>query len=211
MFILFKFAPPIMEIKEKIISQSLFLFVNRGVRSVNMDEVSSQLGISKKTLYLHVDNKSDLVYQSFSFLLNELKNSFSAICTEDKNAIDELCEMDEKIVLLFKSMHVSLISELKKYYLESWELVEVFKKKFLYKLVEKNFTKGIHQNLYRSNINISVISNVFVNRSEHLVESQDKMVLNIDLEEILKEHRIYHIRGIASLKGIQYLEEKIEV
>ena len=200
-----------MELKEKIISQSLSLFISRGVRPVNMDEVSSKLGISKKTLYLHVDNKSDLVFQSFSCLLNELKNAFSTICSEDKNAIDELYEMDEKIVLLFRSTHVSLISELKKHYLESWELVEDFKKNFLFNLIENNIKKGIHQNLYRSNLNTTVITKIFINRSENLVDSQLFIDLDIDLRERLKEHRIYHIRGIASLKGIQYLEEKLEI
>jgi AcrR family transcriptional regulator len=200
-----------MELKEKIISQSLSLFISRGVRPVNMDEVSSKLGISKKTLYLHVDNKSDLVFQSFSCLLNELKNAFLTICSEDKNAIDELYEMDEKIVLLFRSTHVSLISELKKHYLESWELVEDFKKNFLFNLIENNIKKGIHQNLYRSNLNTTVITKIFINRSENLVDSQLFIDLDIDLRERLKEHRIYHIRGIASLKGIQYLEEKLEI
>jgi AcrR family transcriptional regulator len=200
-----------MELKEKIISQSLSLFISRGVRPVNMDEVSSKLGISKKTLYLHVDNKSDLVFQSFSCLLNELKNAFLTICSEDKNAIDELYEMDEKIVLLFRSTHVSLISELKKHYLESWELVEDFKKNFLFNLIENNIKKGIHQNLYRSNLNTTVITKIFINRSENLVDSQLFIDLDIDLRERLKEHRIYHIRGIASLKGIQYLEEKSEI
>ena len=200
-----------MELKEKIISQSLLLFINRGVRSVNMDEVSSNLGISKKTLYLYVDNKSDLVFQTFSLQCYELKKSLSSTCSQDKNAIDELYEMDEKIFLLFKSMHVSLISELKKYYTESWELIEDFKTNFLLNLIETNIKKGVHQNLYRQDLNSYVISKIFINRCESLVDGQIYADLDIDLREVLKEHRTYHVRGIASLKGTQYLEEKLEI
>lgn len=200
-----------MELKEKIISQSLLLFINRGVRSVNMDEVSSNLGISKKTLYLYVDNKSDLVFQAFSLQCHNLTNSLSSICSDDKNAIDELYEIDEMIFLLFKSMHISLVGELKKYYIESWELVEDFKTNFLFNLIEKNIKKGISQSLYRENLNSNVISKIFINRCESLVDGLLFADLAIDLREILKEHRIYHVRGIASLKGTQHLEEKLEI
>jgi hypothetical protein len=176
-----------------------------------MDEVSSNLGISKKTLYLYVDNKSDLVFQTFSLQCHELKKSLSSTCSQDKNAIDELYEMDEKIFLLFKSMHVSLISELKKYYTESWELIEDFKTNFLLNLIETNIKKGVHQNLYRKDLNSYVISKIFINRCESLVDGQIYADLDIDLREVLKEHRTYHVRGIASLKGTQYLEEKLEI
>lgn len=200
-----------MDIKEKIISQSLLLFINRGVRSVNMDEVSSNLGISKKTLYLYVNNKSDLVFQTFSLQCENLKATFSSICNKDKNAIDELYEMDEMIILLFKSMHVSLISELKKHYLETWEVIEDFKTNFLFNLIKANIKKGIRQNLYRQNLNSHVMSKIFINRCESLVDGQLYTDLNIDLRDILKEHRTYHVRGIASLKGTQHLEEKLEI
>ena len=53
-----------MEIKEHIIQQSLSLFLKKGVKQVNMDEVATNLGISKKTLYVHFDNKQDLVHHS---------------------------------------------------------------------------------------------------------------------------------------------------
>jgi TetR/AcrR family transcriptional regulator, cholesterol catabolism regulator len=200
-----------MDIKEKIISQSLLLFINRGVRSVNMDEVSSNLGISKKTLYLYVNNKSDLVFQAFSLQCENLTASLSSIYNKDKNAIDELYEIDEVIIHLFKSMHVSLISELKKHYLESWEVIENFKTNFLFNLIETNIKKGIRQNLYRQNLNPNIISKIFINRSESLVDGQLYSDKNIDLRDILKEHRVYHVRGIASLKGTQHLEEKLEI
>ena len=57
-----KFASPYMEQKEKeILLKSADLFTKYGIKSMTMDDISQQLGISKKTLYLYVDNKKDLV------------------------------------------------------------------------------------------------------------------------------------------------------
>lgn len=62
-----------METKERIISESIQLFIHRGVRSVNMDEISSQLGISKKTLYQYFSNKQELVFVAFEHLLLKMR------------------------------------------------------------------------------------------------------------------------------------------
>ena len=58
------FAPSIMEVKEHIIQQSLSLFLKKGVKQVNMDEVATNLGISKKTLY--VQGRQNPTFQQFS-------------------------------------------------------------------------------------------------------------------------------------------------
>jgi AcrR family transcriptional regulator len=198
-----------MKLKEKIISQSLLLFMKKGVRSVNMDDISSHLGISKKTLYLYVKNKPDLVFQSFNLLCQQLSQSLSTIIAEEKNAIDELYQMDEQIFFLLKSMHISIVGELKKYYLESWELIENFKKSFLLNLIETNIKKGISQNLFRQDLNSNMIAKIFINRCETLVNGELFNDSEFNLRDVLKEHRIYHVRGIASLKGVIHLEEKL--
>ena len=56
LFIHCKFA--VMEKKERIIKGALELFLQAGVKSINMDDVSTHLGISKKTLYKVVSNKA---------------------------------------------------------------------------------------------------------------------------------------------------------
>ena len=69
-----------MEVKEHIIQQSLSLFLKKGVKQVNMDEVATNLGISKKTLYVHFDNKQDLVHHCFqkhNDLVSEMINKMT--------------------------------------------------------------------------------------------------------------------------------------
>jgi hypothetical protein len=119
--------------------------------------------------------------------------------------------MDEKISFLFHSMNPALISELKKYYNESWELVENLKQSFLFELIESNIEKGIKQKLYRDDLNAALISKLFINRSEYLLDGNYIKNQAHDLRETLKDHRIYHVRGIASSLGLKYLEEKLDI
>ena len=50
-----------MDTKDRIIKESKALFQRRGIRSVTMDEISREMGMSKKTLYQYFSNKADLV------------------------------------------------------------------------------------------------------------------------------------------------------
>lgn len=199
-----------MDIKDRIILESLQLFIRKGVRSVNMDDVSSELGISKKTLYLYVNNKSQLVNFAFEFYILQIQNALLDFLETNNNAIDELNQIDEKIFGLVKTIHFPLISELKKYYRDTWNLVDDFKKTFLFKVISENIQKGIKQGLFLENTNVDFIAKIFISRSESLIDFQFFSDKQSDFKNLLKEHRVYHIRGIATLKGIKYLEEKIK-
>ena len=47
--------------REKIIHKSADLFLNLGFKSVTMDDIANEMGISKKTIYVHFENKTKLV------------------------------------------------------------------------------------------------------------------------------------------------------
>ena len=47
--------------KEKILQKAIELFINYGFKSVTMDDIASEMHISKKTIYSHFSNKTQLV------------------------------------------------------------------------------------------------------------------------------------------------------
>ena len=75
----------------RVLFTSIELFLQFGVKSVNMDQIASSCGISKKTLYKHVKNKEDLLEKAFEqavvFMKSELEE---AIASVEGNAIDQL-------------------------------------------------------------------------------------------------------------------------
>jgi Transcriptional regulator len=50
-----------MIVKEQIVNQAMLLFRQMGIRSVTMDMIAEQTGISKRTLYENFSNKDELV------------------------------------------------------------------------------------------------------------------------------------------------------
>ena len=80
---------PVMEPKERILVKSHELFDKYGIRSVSMDDIATQLGMSKKTLYQYYTDKDELVHAVFTTVLEGNKSN---CCLAEQHAEDALHE-----------------------------------------------------------------------------------------------------------------------
>jgi hypothetical protein len=75
--------------------------------------------------------------------------------------------------------------------------------------MKNNLNKGVEQGIYREEIDVDIIAKLMISRTDALVNDELFPLTRYDFRKLLTENRIYHIRGIATLKGINYLEQKI--
>ena len=101
---------------QNIIEGALQLYSKYGIKSVTMDDIAKELGISKKTLYLYVKDKEDLVRQVMSYQLEIQDVKFKLVSDKNNNAIETLVEVSKHIVEFLKTINPSTRYDLKKYY-----------------------------------------------------------------------------------------------
>jgi len=209
MFLQLNFAI-IMERFNRIIEGALGLFMQNGVKTVNMDDVSSHMGISKKTLYQYVSNKTDLVEKCFSLHQSTILEMINSIQEKNRNAIDELFDIDEQVCLMLKNRPPMLIHNVQKYYPSVWKILDEIKKKHIFSCVTQNIGHGKAQGVYRVDVNADIIAKLMMNTVDALVDDELFPLTEYNFKSLLKENRTYHIRGIATQKGIDYLEQKLK-
>lgn len=195
---------------KEIFEQTYLLFLRCGIKSVSMDDVARELKISKKTLYQHVKDKNDLVCKSLTFHCKCEIDITEDIISRNSNAIDELIEINKYVAGKLKEVHPSIHYDLEKFYPEAWKIFTVHKLEHIYSCVMQNLEKGIKQGLYRSNIHIAVIAKIYISRIDAIF---DPVVFPSDkfkFTEVHAEMLRYHIRGIASEKGIKYLAQRMK-
>ncbi|HPS65222.1 MAG TPA: TetR/AcrR family transcriptional regulator [Ignavibacteria bacterium] len=84
------------EIRNRILEYSAKKFMENGFYKTSMDEIASELGMSKKTLYKYFDSKSDLVRQvAVNFIETQKKRV-------DEIIMDKKADIIEKLILLTK-------------------------------------------------------------------------------------------------------------
>jgi len=200
--------PKFVELMDKIVS----MFFEFGIRNLNMDDISRNLKISKKTLYQYFKSKEDLIEKLFEYDEIKWNNEFSKTDISACNAIEVLLIASLMVFKEMQQLDAKLKFELKKYYEAIYTKFFQRKQIHIYTQISKNMKKGIEEGLYRSDLNIELMAGLYV---KYLVESQDKdfcFAENITVEQIFKVMFESHIRAIATPQGIDYFEKrKLEI
>ena len=95
--------------KEQIISKSKDMFLKLGFKSVTMDDIASEMGISKKTIYKYFSNKDDLIENTIELAHKEVQEIIAIIDEQGFNAIEDNFEMKRMFREMFKGADTSLL------------------------------------------------------------------------------------------------------
>src|SRR3954469_23865892 len=105
-----------MEAKERILVKADELFNRYGIRSVSMDDIAAQLGMSKKTLYQYYADKDELVMGVFTTIMDQNRKW----CTDDQkaaeNAVHQVFLSFDRVQDLFANMNPSVLFDMEKYH-----------------------------------------------------------------------------------------------
>lgn len=195
--------------KDKILEKSQELFLNLGFKSVTMDEIANSLGISKKTLYKHYSNKTQLVEQVTDHLFDNICCEIDSVYDLDLNPIEELFEIKKVVLQNLKDEKSSPQYQLQKYYPKIY--LELKNKQFgvMQGSIKENLSTGIELNLYRNDIDIEFISRLYFHG---LVGVRDRDLFPLQqysMNDLITNYLDYHLRGIATDKGIEELENQL--
>lgn len=195
--------------KEEILRKTHRIFHAFGIKSVSMEDISKELKISKKTLYQYVNNKTDLLQKVIDYQFTKDEDNIVQVITKDYNAIDTLIEVSRLINEELKEFKPNIIMfDLKKYYPDILEYLIDKKRRYFYDYIKKNLEQGIKEGLYRDDLNIDLITKLYIRKMEDMHDPDGFLNGNVSFEKIFEVMFDNHIRGIANEKGINYYEEK---
>jgi AcrR family transcriptional regulator len=197
------FAPYLIkqQLKSRIKQKAHDLFMQYGVRSVTMDEISVQMGVSKKTLYQYYADKDELV----DAVMMDILSYNQDCCLKDKqtakDAIHEVFLAIEMMQEMFQNMNPSILFELEKYYPKSFERFKQHKYTFLYQVTKENLERGIKEEIYRSDIDIDILIKL---RLETMMMPFNQVLFpknKYSLIKVTTEFTTNFLFGLATVKG----------
>ena len=195
---------------EELLQKISKLYFQFGIRSVTMDDLARELGVSKKTLYVHFKDKDDIVDKVMMYQLQNHRCDMEFLEIKNKNAIDQLLCVSKFLIHHVQKIHPSINYDLMKYYPKIWQKVIVYKNETIYNRIKTNIVRGIEEGMYRDDFNVEVIAKLYVLRLDMAIDDEWLVKKKLTLNEIFNNIFIYHIRGIASKKGLAYLEKAIK-
>lgn len=195
--------------KQKILEKATDMFLNLGFKSVTMDDLANEMGISKKTIYAHFENKTMLVEECTMHVCYTISHGIDHICELQKNPIEELYEIKKFVMLHLKNEKTSPQYQLQKYYPKIYG--DLHQKQFdiMQDCVVDNIKKGIKLGIYRKSLNIGFVSRIYFSGITSIKDNdlfpQDKFPMT----DLIDEYLEYHLRGIVTPKGRKVLNKII--
>lgn len=196
--------------RQRIIEKAERLFFKYGIKSVTMDDIARELGISKKTIYQHFPDKDGIVLAVAENHFDCDRHEAHQMQCEAIDPIAELVLTSEMMRASLSELNPALIFDLRKYYPSVWGLFQQYKHDFILELLRNNLTKGISMGLYRPDLSVEVIARVRLEQVD-AVFNTDVFPSNkfnfLEVQLILLDH---YIRGIVTDKGACLYEQYIQ-
>lgn len=180
-----------------------------GLRSATMDDIAKHLKMSKKTLYKSFKDKTDIINQIMGFQCEMESCMIQDITKQSENAIDENIKINNLVSKTLISVNPSVLFDLEKYYPEAFAHFTKHKDTFIASFIEENLKRGIQEGLYRANLNTELVTKFHIKIIENIWSPDVINSGNFSISQIHSEMARYHIRGISSEKGHQYLNQLI--
>jgi TetR/AcrR family transcriptional regulator, cholesterol catabolism regulator len=183
------------------------LYMRYGIRSITMDEIASQLGISKKTIYQFFTDKDEMVE---AVVDQEVKKSADE-CLHCKgiaeNAVEEIFIAIDMTDELLKAMNPLIMYDLEKHHPKAFKKLRDHKYQFMYRMIKENLERGIKEELYRPEINIDVITKSRI-ESAFMGFSQDIFPQSkYKISEVASELAMFFLHGVTTTKGKKLIDK----
>ncbi|QDP84318.1 TetR/AcrR family transcriptional regulator [Chryseobacterium sp. SNU WT5] len=195
-----------MDEKTIFLSKAANLFIENGAKTVTMDEIAKEFGISKKTLYQKYKNKEELLEEVLKHRLEVVIDRLQYLDDNVENAIERMICRDEEIDKVSHANNNILIRQLLKYYPAIFQKHMLnFSSKFSEVLVH-NIKKGRQQGFYRDDFDAEIYSKIFF----QLVMSYDSSpffdTAVIEREHFMQETLMLYMNAITTEKGKEVLK-----
>jgi AcrR family transcriptional regulator len=187
--------------KVRIREKAKELFLRYGIRSVSMDDIANQLGMSKKTIYQYFTDKNELVDAVVDEEVTDMQSDCLKCSEAARDPIEEIFLTVDQIIEQLGNMNPMVLYDLEKFHVRAFQRFMEHRNRFLLQIIKKNLEWGIREELYRTDLDVDVLAKF---RLESMM-----IPFNIDLyppskykladvTKIIIEHYVF---GVASLKG----------
>jgi AcrR family transcriptional regulator len=195
--------------KDQILKTATDMFLSLGFKSVTMDDLARKMGISKKTIYSHFENKTCLVTECSRNLFQTICKGIECIQVSDKNPIEEMYQVMEFVSMQLKNEKASPQYQLEKYYPEIHRELTQKKLELVQTHINTNIEKGVRHGLYRDNLDKGFIARIYFAGMNSLKDVDLFPEEEFDKVSLMSQYLEYHLRGIVTPKGRRILNQII--
>ena len=194
-------------VRLRIIEGARKLFLAKGIKSVRMDDIAHELGISKRTIYEHFSDKDQLLRTCLMHVHRYISDKvLEHLRANSHNTLDVILTMYEVYFAIMNKVN-------KQFFIDLQKLPEIQQKNSRREQLNRHIfkhlmRKGIKEGLFREDINLEVL--VYILQHDLKLITVEEKFEDQSPEELGKAFILFYLRGIATPKGQEIIERFID-
>ena len=193
--------------KQLIVKTACDLFFRLGIRSVSIDDICHELGMSKKTFYVYFVSKDELIAQLLQANIDYMSAKTEEVLAQEDFRLlvsDVVKKMREKEGQNDVRRVPQLVFDLKKYYPRQFEQFQLkafeAQKHYITRFLERGMTNG----LVRANLNIKLTALLFAKIYADALRDLEVMEEHgYNMAQLTQTAMDVCIRGVLSEEGLK--------
>lgn len=195
-----------MDYKQRIIEEAAEMFRTYGIRSVTMDMLANQMGISKRTIYEIFSDKDELLQGVLQWMAVRQKEKMTEILNESENVIEAIFKMIAIITDHLQKMSPAFQMDIRRMHGDIIKKMDTENSITYLSNNSKILERGIAEGIFRNDINVELtdkciqeVTKIAYEKNAFPPEAYDKM-------DILKNFYMNYLRGISTQKGLKLID-----
>ena len=197
------------ETKDYIIAKAQMLFYRYGIRSITMDFIASELGMSKRTLYENFTNKEALIIACLNRDRQAQEEEIRQIFGSERNIIEKLVLCYNRIIYFINRTSRSFRLDIEHMRSKVLEEADKYRKK-QFQYIRDILQKGVEEGLIREDLNLDITTSLHNQQIMMFHKIKIAPEDNWDYGEILEVYTKIFLYGIVTDKGRKVLDENYE-
>lgn len=196
-----------MKVRERIIVESGELFGKYGIRSMTMDALAEEMGISKRTIYERFKDKDTLLLEVIKHYKNQTREQAYDLIDKSDNVIEALFRIIKLTISQVAQMNPIFFHDFKKYH------KGVFKE-FAhpgdirdFSITQKLFETGMEQGVFRDDLHLDIVNRALHSLFDLFGHDSSLVEAGFDRRDLFEHMIIPYFRGLSTKKGRKLLQE----
>ena len=183
--------------RKKVLLSARNLFFSFGYSKVTMDELASELNMSKRTLYQLYNSKNRLLeaviydfFQEFQENINKIINN------QNKNALASLKQIIFLIQKQTTKFSIHGFEDIRKNNSQAWQLISNLREKMFNSQLREILNQAKKENNLREDIDVEIIILIILNTIQSVVNPEIISQLSYSTEDVIEMLSKFIISGI---------------
>lgn len=175
-----------MDDRQRIIEVATRSFLPLGLSKVTLDEIASELGMSKKTMYKFFSSKEDLLKEVVHTIMSRVRTRIEVIVNSDRPSVEKLPEVFGLLARQIGGMSRQFLIDLQRFAPELWREMDEFRRQRILTNVRRIFVQAKKEGVLRKDLDIELFILVVLNSVQGIVNPRVLSEQAFSMEDALR-------------------------